>query len=203
LGLSTDIGFNVNGSSRASMTDALFTVSVPISVPDSVYSATWHDSKRVPTKNAVYDKIELVTGTRVACAADVTRTAQTLADITGLSIACLANSTYEFEAVLMVGTSAVTTGVSYGVQFSAAGASVEALASGSKTTAASMTERIAALNTATGAFLTTSAQAGGIIIKGVITVGANAGNLTIQHLKVTSGTSTVRAKSWLKAIKIS
>lgn len=36
-----------------------------------------------------------------------------------------------------------------------------------------------------------------------VTTGANAGNLTAQHLKVTSGTSSVFAGSYIKVIRIS
>lgn len=47
----------------------------------------------------------------------------------------------------------------------------------------------------------TVAAVGGITIRGVVVNGANAGNLTIKHLKVTSGTSTVFINSFVKAIK--
>ncbi len=133
---------------------------------------------------------------------NVTTTGQTLVDITGLSIACGANAVYEFESVLSVGTSADTTGTEYAVQFSAAGAAVESHITGALTSTAGKTERINALNTATSAFLTTSAQSGGVLIKGILTTGSNAGNLTIQHLKVTSGTSTVYQQSYLRATRI-
>jgi hypothetical protein len=138
--------------------------------------------------------------TYARCSADRTTTGQALADISDLSIALLANSVYEFEAILMVASSA-STGNQYGVQFSAAGASVEAQISGTLAAATSRSDRIAALNTATPTYLTSGA-AGGIRIQGVIVVGANAGNLTIRHLKVTSGTSTVRAQSFVKAFKL-
>ncbi len=133
---------------------------------------------------------------------NVTTTGQSLVDITGLSVALAASSVYRFKAVLSVGTSAVTTGTQYGVNFSAAGASVEAQINGSYTSTASKAERISALNTPTSAFLTTSGQSGGIVIHGIIVTGANAGNLTIKHLKVTSGTSTVYINSFLEVIKI-
>jgi hypothetical protein len=133
---------------------------------------------------------------------NATTTGQTLTNITGLSVALTTNAVYEFEANLTVSTSAVTTGTQYGVQYSAAGAAVEALCDGSLTTTSNQTVRISALNTATVAYLTSSAQSGGILIKGVVTTGANAGNLTIQHLKVTSGTSTVFINSFLKVTRI-
>lgn len=133
---------------------------------------------------------------------DATTTGQALTNITGLSVALLANTVYEFEAVLGVSTTAVTTGTGYGVQFSTAGATIESQITGPLTNVASKTLRINALNTSSQAWLTTSAQTGGIVIKGIISVGANAGNLTIQHLKVTSGTSTVFINSFLRVRKI-
>ena len=133
----------------------------------------------------------------------VTPTGQALTDITGLSVALTTNAVYEFEAVLSVSTSAVTTGTAYGVNYSAAGGTVEAQITGASTSTASKTLRINALNSATALYLATSAQTGGVIIKGRITTGANAGNLTIQHLKLTSGTSTVFIGSFLKVVRIS
>lgn len=133
---------------------------------------------------------------------DVTTTGQTLVDITGLSVPLTTNAVYQIEANLSVLTSAVTTGTQYGIQYSVAGGGVEAQVTGSLTSTAAKTERISALNTATTAFLTTSAQNGGIRITGIVTTGANAGNLTVRHLKVTSGTSTVRINSFLKVTRI-
>lgn len=133
---------------------------------------------------------------------DATTTGQSLTNITGLSVALTTNATYEFEANLSVAVSAVTTGNQYGVNYSVAGGTVEAIVDGSLTTTANQTVRLSALNTATVAYVTGSGQSGGILIKGIITTGANAGNLTIQHLKVTSGTSTVRINSFLKVTRI-
>ncbi len=130
---------------------------------------------------------------------NATTTGQALTNIAGLSIALLANSVYEFEAVLTVQSSS-TAGNAYGVQYSAAGATVEALITGTLAAATQKTLRINALNTAATPFVTSGAT-GGILIKGVITTGANAGNLTIQHYKVTSGTSTVFINSSLWACK--
>ena len=129
-------------------------------------------------------------------------TGQALVDITGLTAPLIANAVYEFEAVLSVSTSAVTTGTAYGVNYSAAGASIESQITGASTATASKTLRISAFNSATALYLATSGQTGGVIIKGTVTTGANAGNLTIQHLKLTSGTSTVFINSSLKVTRI-
>lgn len=132
---------------------------------------------------------------------DSTETGQSLANIAGLTLALAASSVYDFEASMTVTTSAVTSGIQYGIQFTGSGSSVEAWLSGSSTTTADKSQRISALNTPTGTYMTGSGQSGRMLIKGTLFTG-DAGNLTIQHLKVTSGTSTVRIGSTLKAIKI-
>jgi hypothetical protein len=133
---------------------------------------------------------------------NATTTGQVLVDIAGLTRALEANSAYEFDAVMSVSTSAVTTGIQYGVQYSAAGATIEAGIVGASSTTASKAERISVLNTATTTFMATSGQSGAVRIQGSIITGANAGDLTIQHRKVTSGTSTVFINSFLKVTKI-
>lgn len=133
---------------------------------------------------------------------NVTTTGQALVNITGLSVALTTNAVYEFEAVMSVSTSAVTTGTAYGVNYSVAGGAVEAQITGSSTATATKTLRISALNTATALYLAGSAQTGGVVIKGRVTTGANAGNFTISHLKLTSGTSTVFIGSFLRVTRI-
>lgn len=133
---------------------------------------------------------------------NATTTGQSLVDITGLSNALVANATYEFTAVLSVSTTAVTTGTGYGVNFSAAGATVECHINGSLTNATNRSIRVTALNTSSSGWLTTSAQTGGILIKGIVITTTNAGNFTISHLKVTSGTSTVFTQSYLITTRI-
>lgn len=157
---------------------------------DGTYAAAAHNHD---SSYAAKDLFARVTGS------NATTTGQALADIAGLSIALAANSTYQFEAVLMVQSSS-TAGNAYGVQFSAAGATIEAQITGTLAAATQKTLRISALNTAATPFVT-SGSVGGIYIAGMITVGANAGNLTIRHYKVTSGTSTVFINSFMTAIK--
>lgn len=130
---------------------------------------------------------------------DATTTGQTLVDVTGLTSGTLTNSTkYEVEAWLDVGTSNVTTGTQYGIGAGGTGgaAVVEALVIGTTTTNAvtSVTENAA--STAQGTFLTTSSSSGVVHIHGFVTTrGSGTATISIQHLKVTSGTSTVRVGS--------
>ena len=152
--------------------------------------------KAVITGNA-WDSVVQVAGS------DATTTGQTLVDITGLTFGALANSKYEIEAVLFVGTSAVTTGCKYGIQFSAAGAAAYVVYTGAVSATTGATTSTNALNTACAtAFLTTSGSLGMVMIKGFVITGANAGNITIQHLKVTSGVSSVKVGSMLKCRKV-
>jgi hypothetical protein len=142
--------------------------------------------------------IARVTGSNVAY------TGQTLQDITGLTLALPASTTWLFESLLSASTTAVTTGIKYAVAFSGAGATIEGgIVGSSNATTATTAERINALATATvNAFLLGSAQTGILKIQGILVVSTTAGNLTIQHLKVTSGTSTVFINSFLKAMRI-
>lgn len=129
-------------------------------------------------------------------------TGQSLVDISGLSNALLANSVYEFEAVLSVQTSGDTNGVGYGVNFTGTVSSLEAHITGSLTNIASKTLRINNNNTSAQPFLTTASQVGGILIRGIIATGPTGGNLSIRHLKITSGVSTVFNNSFLRTTKI-
>lgn len=117
-----------------------------------------------------------------------------------LTAALLANSTYEFEAVLRAASSS-TAGTKYAVAFSAAGATAFPIFVG-QTAATTVAQVAAALGALEGTVFLAAVIDGLIYIKGIITTGANAGNLTVQQAKVTSGTATVRAGSILKVKKI-
>lgn len=155
-------------------------------------------SATVPVGGALYPlKISRVTGS------NATTTGQTLVDITGLSVALDANAVYKYETSLSIGTSAVNTGTQYGINYSAAGATIEGGYAGTTTDTSNNTNRIHAFNTAGDTFLTTSSSTNGnFTSQGIVRTGANAGNLTVQHLKVTSGTSTVFIDSYLIVTKI-
>lgn len=167
-----------------------------------VYDGTTNQIRTLAIGSAIDDAPTVAqSGTYgVVTGSNATTTGQALVDVTGMSVALAANHTYEFEAVMSVASSAVT-GNKYGVQYSVAGGGVEATIMGNKAIPSAGTwqsERITALNTATTLPYIAAAVDGNINIHGRVTTGANAGNLTIQHLKVTSGTSTVYIGSFLK-----
>lgn len=134
--------------------------------------------------------------------ANATTTGQVLVDITGLVSGTLANATkYEVEAILDVGTSAVTTGCQYAIQTGGTGSAgvVSSLIIGTTTTNAAAISTLSAPNTAQGTFLTTSNGSGTITMRGWVTTrGTGTATISIQHLKITSGTSTVRTGSKMR-----
>lgn len=132
---------------------------------------------------------------------NATTTSTTLVDVTGMSVALSVNSVYEFVANI-TGNGADSNGVKFGVNYSAAGATVEAGIYADVAGTGTRTRRINALNSATAQSFFTSSNDVAALIQGTITTGANAGNITIQHLKGTSGTATIYVGSYLKVTKI-
>lgn len=136
-------------------------------------------------------------------ASDATTTGQTLVDITGLSIATAIQTLYEFEALLYVTTSAVATGCEYGVSLGDVSPTNSVLAgclfTGPVTGITAGSSHVVAFNTAdTTAFLTTSGQSGVVWLRGFFYSGDGVAALSVRHLKVVSGTSTVKIGSWLR-----
>jgi len=144
-----------------------------------------------------WDAIARVTGS------DATTTGQALVDVTGLTAPVVAAATYEFEAVLQSVASADTNGYEVGVAVTQTPVSVLAVATGNTATTTAASVAIVAAATATAAFNTTSGGKGILVVKGVVQTHATlAGTLSIQHMKVTSGTSTVKVGSSLKVRRI-
>jgi hypothetical protein len=131
---------------------------------------------------------------------DFTTTGQALVDITGLVTPTLTTSTlYEFEATLQVTTSAVITGLQFGVNCTGTGATSQAVYTGTLAATTAAVSGSTALNTAAAtAFVITSGGSGVISIKGVFNSGTGTPVFSIKGLKVTSGTLTVKVGSVLK-----
>lgn len=139
--------------------------------------------------------------TIVKTAADRATTNASATDVPDLLVALLANSVYEFEAVLRVASSS-TAGCKYAVQFSAAGASAYAVYTGATAATTAAVTATNALNTLDATAFVAAAIDALVHIRGLVFTGANAGNFTIQQGKVTNGTATVRANSLLKVRKV-
>lgn len=142
--------------------------------------------------------------TATVVTADATTTAQALADITGLTAAVVAASTYEFEAILKVVASADTNGMKVGVACTQTPVTVAALVTGNTATTTAVTEAIIAAATANATLLNTSSAGIGLIriVGQIVTHATLAGVLSIQFLKGTSGTATVKIGSSLKVRKV-
>jgi hypothetical protein len=138
---------------------------------------------------------------------DATTTGQTLADITGLVTGTFAiNSNYTFNATLYVTTSAVTTGNSYGTNVTVAPTRIAANYVGPTTVASNLQTMLVsgtnANNIASGVFLTTASEEGIVQIRGFFTTaGSGSPVFSLRHLKVTSGTSTVKVGSQMTVCK--
>lgn len=137
---------------------------------------------------------------------NATTTGQVLVDITGLVTGTLSNAAlYEIEAVLLVNTSAVTTGTQYAIFGGGSGgvATCNAICDGALGATTSASVGMNAIATATTAFLTTASQQGIVRIRGFVTTrGTGTATISLQHLKVTSGTSTVLIGSVLRIRKV-
>lgn len=133
---------------------------------------------------------------------DATTTGQSLVDVTGLTFSAAANTTYEFRAVLNCTTTAVTTGTEYGLANVGTAMTTVFTATGATNAATGATYFVSATNAATQPFLLASGQSGIVVLEGQFTMGATAGNVTVRHLKVTSGTSTVKQGSSFKVRKL-
>lgn len=122
-------------------------------------------------------------------------------NITGLSIALLANSIYEVQCAL-IGQSSTAAGVTLAISFSAAGATGahNSFVALSTTSGSSLTNVIGTLFATS--IWTTATTDQNIIMRAIVKTGANAGNVTAQVAKTTSGTVTIYIGSVMKVRKL-
>jgi len=131
-------------------------------------------------------------------ASNAATTSTTGVDVTGLVIAVVSGVIYEYEANLMI-QSSDTNGNGYGVFLSGAGSATGTFLTQLNTTV--FQNYITSVNTYyTGIMV--AMGTGVLVIKGIVRPTAN-GNFSIKHKKVTSGTATVNADSYLKLTRIS
>jgi hypothetical protein len=133
---------------------------------------------------------------------DFTTSSTTLVTITGLTTATLSNSTmYEVEAVLYFVNAADTTGMKFGWTAGGTGsAATGALAGvGTSTAAGSCVVLGGVVDTASAVFGATSGLAGSVKVGGlVITKSTGTATLSMQILKVTSNTLTIKVGSVMR-----
>lgn len=131
---------------------------------------------------------------------NATTTSLTAVDITGMSITLDASSSYILESHISGGTSSAA-GVKHGIAFSgAAGATPEGgIEYWGEATSAWV--RVSSLPGLSGAITSTLPELRSDFYL-FLRTGVNSGNLTMQHLKITSGTSTVYIGSYMKVTKV-
>jgi hypothetical protein len=132
---------------------------------------------------------------------DFATTSLTLVDVTGMSLSLSANSTYFVIAEMTMNTTN-NAGVKLALNYSAAGASVEAGVSGLATSAGFGNCRLSAFATAGSVNVAQTNGDSSATIVGVVKTGANAGTLNVQAQKTTSGTLTVYINSTLMVLKL-
>lgn len=131
-----------------------------------------------------------------------TTTSGSLQSITGLTIPVDANEVWQFEAHMSVASTSAA-GVKFGVG-APTGATVEAQVSGAGAdeTSNARNERLSALDSPTVAAYTIRNGDGVAHVMGILANGSTAGTLAIKILKVTSGTATIYANSYIKARRV-
>jgi hypothetical protein len=132
---------------------------------------------------------------------DFTTTSTSLVDITGLTVACLANTLYEVDAMCRLLTSADANGMSFGLHYSGAGSPAVCVLIFCTSSAVAVmgSEAKAAMDSASGPWMTFAGGVGMFLVRGWFLAGSGAGNLTLRVLKATSGTATVRVGSFIRA----
>ena len=168
-----------------------YTVAAPGAVGNGMISdgTNWTSASALSASNWTVVKVS---------GSDFTTSSASLVDITGLSFTAVASTTYLIDAWLDCTTSAVTTGVEFGINSTGSSPVVlwNMVSSGSSTTA--VTAGNVANNTADAtAVLTTSGQEGFVHITGIVKSGTGSPTISIRGLKVTSGTLTVKIGSRL------
>lgn len=177
-----------------------------VAAGDMIWNSTlaakqiYNGSAWVTISASAWDSIVAVSGS------DATTTGQSLVDITGLTAAVTAASTYEFQAVLKSVASADTNGYKVAVHCTQTLVSVAATVAGNTALTTLVTAALLAQDTATLAaagFNTTSGGLGIVTLHGQFVTHATVdGTFSIQHLKITSGTSTIKVGSTLKIRKV-
>jgi hypothetical protein len=141
--------------------------------------------------------------------ADATTTSTTAADITGnnLSFSIGANEVWSFEAHLKVGSSS-SAGTKHAIAFPA-GATVVCDFYGTTTNngvfaqeRASVSGTLTTTAWNTTSFFTTTAVGAFVQARGLVIAGTTPGVVKLQHAKVTSGTATVYANSYIVARRV-
>lgn len=137
---------------------------------------------------------------------DSSTTGQTLVDIAGLVSATLSpGARYEIEAKLMISTSADNTGVKVGLHAGGSGGAATCLLACVATSTSQSSGAvfiIPSIDVASNLFAASSSINGIITIDGFFTTrSSGTPTISLQHLKITSGTSTVRVGSIMRIRK--
>jgi hypothetical protein len=171
------------------------------SISDTAYGVGWNGVTTIaPSQNAVYDEIESLNTPVTVAASGQSVVSTSLVDLTGLSVTLTAG-TYLFEAEIH-GASSSVAGYRLAMNYTGTTTSVDYNHFGQlATTTLGATARVTAINTASTTLGTTASAETLARMTGKIVV-SDGGSLVVRGLKVTSGTYTVRASSFLRVTKV-
>lgn len=122
-------------------------------------------------------------------------------DVPGLIWAASANSLYEVD-VFLAGRSSSSAGSKADINFSAAGATGTWIEFEDLSTLATFINVNVIGTMSAGGIWTATTADQGLIINAMVKTGVNAGNITVQALKITSGTLTIYSGSVMKVKKV-
>ena len=197
----TDVTGNAGTvTTNANLTGDVTSVGNASTVANVPATATFvTDPTTIPSNEGGWDTY-WVTGS------DDTETGQSLVDIDGLVSGTLTNGArYEIEAKLMMTTSADTTGVKIAVHAGGSGSAGTLMVAGQATgnsAGALAGFTLSAMDTATTAFLVFSSGSGIVRLSGFFTTrSSGTATVSLQQLKVTSGTATTLISSVMRIRK--
>jgi hypothetical protein len=140
--------------------------------------------------------------TVIVSGSDFTTTSTSLVNVTGLSLALAASSTYQFESLLF-GLSSSAAGLGVGANFTGTGSPTCAFfVTGGTSGTGTVIGFLTAFNSPGTGFLIASNQLGPLWMKGFVKTDTGGANLVIQALKTTSGTATIKIGSSLTVWKM-
>ncbi len=198
--LTNDLGGTANAPEVRGITDAGATHRAVGAINDGdVLVGSTHLGSSFIISDTI-SNVLVATGPLACLTSNQTRTAATLADISGLSVALLASKTYAIVVYLKGKTATTSNG--WAINFSGAGSTLNALYTATDANAVSVAPVYYPTLDASISPLTVGGFDGAILWQGFIIVGANAGNLVARHMGDGATAVTTYAGSFIYATQL-
>jgi hypothetical protein len=193
------ITYNATGGSAG------HSFSEDVSVPDEAYGSNWEDSLEVPTKNAVYDKIQTL-GYAIQLANDQATAANTTpVNLTSMVFNFEANSTYIIDLIAGVSSTAATTGYAFMFNLDVAVTAIW-MTGFSQLANTGTVSGFSSIADDTAVGVTSGTPTGGTIVpvmgKAVLKTSANAGTAQLRFRSETTAVTTCKAGTTIFITKV-